>query len=145
MEATIQKSPSRYNFLAIDSIVERIECHRSFGLSTGWFNTSCPKTPLTCYYSALSRKKESRKRNLSFHLPAAISCSPSVRLLQTDSSYVTLGDMYDEHCQATGISKEEPILFAGEKVKTVLRGFRPPSPRQVFRKLSVYPSPLTLL
>ncbi|RDB22695.1 Transcription-associated protein 1 [Hypsizygus marmoreus] len=81
------------------------------------------------FNGALSRKKESRKRNLSFHLPAAVSCSPSVRLFQTDSSYVPLGDIYDRHCQATGISREEPVLYAGEKVKKVLREFRQPSSR----------------
>lgn len=81
--------------------------------------------------SALGRKKESRKRNLSFHLPAAISCSPNLRLFQTDSSYITLGDIYDRHCEETGITREDPILFAGEKVKKVLREFRESSQRQV--------------
>jgi len=76
------------------------------------------------FNGALGRKKESRKRNLAFHLPAAISCSPSLRLLQTDSSYVTLGDVYDKHCEETGVTREDPILVAGEKVKKVLREFK---------------------
>ena len=82
-------------------------------------------------YSALNRKKESRKRNLFFHLPATVSCSPNVRLFQTDSSYITLGDIYDRYCNASGISKEEPVLYTGEKVKKVLREYRQPSTRQV--------------
>jgi len=86
---------------------------------------------LNHWHSALSRKKESRKRNLAFHLPATVSCSPSVRLFQTDSSYITLGDIYDRYCDMSGISKEEPVLFAGEKVKKVLREYRQPSTRQV--------------
>jgi transformation/transcription domain-associated protein len=64
---------------------------------------------------ALVRRKESRKRNLLFHIPAAISCSPSLRLLQTDSSYITLGDIYDHHCEEAGLSREDPILVSGEK------------------------------
>lgn len=86
---------------------------------------------LRTFNSTLSRKKESRKRNLSFHLPATISCSPTVRLFQTDSSYITLGDIYDRFCDTSGISKEEPVLFAGEKVKKVLREYRQPSTRQL--------------
>ncbi|KII95163.1 hypothetical protein PLICRDRAFT_693420 [Plicaturopsis crispa FD-325 SS-3] len=82
------------------------------------------------FNGALSRKKESRKRNLTFHLPAAISCSPNLRLLQSDSSYVTLGDIYDTHCEQTGITREDPILVAGEKVKKVLRDFRNTFDRQ---------------
>ena len=74
--------------------------------------------------SALSRHKESRKRNLFFHLPAAVACSPSVRLYQTDSSYVSLGEIYDLHCEETGIPREEPILFVGEKIRKVLREYR---------------------
>jgi transformation/transcription domain-associated protein len=88
---------------------------------------------LTVTYSVLQRKKETRKRNLSFHLPAAVSCSPTLRLFQTDSSYVTLGDIYELHCEDTSISREEPILFAGEKVKKTLREFRQSSARQVRR------------
>ncbi|EGO01921.1 hypothetical protein SERLA73DRAFT_166433 [Serpula lacrymans var. lacrymans S7.3] len=75
------------------------------------------------FNGALTRRKESRKRNLGFHLPAVISCSPGLRLLQNDSSYVTLGDIYDQYCEDSGITREEPILAAGEKVKNVLREF----------------------
>ena len=54
-----------------------------------------------------------------------------MRLLQFDASYIPLSDIYDIHCQALGISKEDPILYAGEKVKKVLRQFRQPTSRQV--------------
>lgn len=80
---------------------------------------------------ALARKKESRKRNLNFHIPAAISCSPNLRLLQNDSSYVTLGDIYDRHCEETGITREDPILVSGEKVKSVLSDFKQVNQRAV--------------
>ncbi|KAI6164899.1 hypothetical protein EDD17DRAFT_1802323 [Pisolithus thermaeus] len=76
------------------------------------------------FNGALSRKKEARKRNLNFHIPAAVSCSPSLRLLQNDSSYVTLGDIYDRHCEEHGITREDPILVSGEKVKRVLQDFK---------------------
>jgi hypothetical protein len=66
-----------------------------------------------------------------FHIPAAISCSASLRLLQTDSSYITLGDIYDHHCEEAGISREDPILVSGEKVKNVLVEFKQKSGRAV--------------
>ncbi|KAJ7276442.1 hypothetical protein B0H12DRAFT_1227571 [Mycena haematopus] len=75
------------------------------------------------FNGALARKKESRKRNLSFHIPAVVSFSPSLRLFQTESTYISLGDIYDLHCEENGFAKEDPFLFAGEKVKKVLREF----------------------
>lgn len=80
---------------------------------------------------ALARKKESRRRNLNFHIPAAISCSPNLRLLQNDSSYVTLGDIYDRHCEEIGITREDPILVSGEKVKSILLEFKQVNQRAV--------------
>lgn len=88
----------------------------------------CPQKP---FDRALARKKESRKRNLNFHIPAAISCSPNLRLLQNDSSYVTLGDIYDRHCEETGITREDPILVSGEKAKSVLLEFKQGNQRTV--------------
>ncbi|TFK56003.1 FAT-domain-containing protein [Heliocybe sulcata] len=78
---------------------------------------------LRTFNGTLARKKESRKRNLTFHLPAAVSCGANLRLLQNDSSHVTLGDIYDQHCEEAGTSREDPIFVVGEKVKTVLREF----------------------
>ncbi|CAK5275625.1 unnamed protein product [Mycena citricolor] len=75
------------------------------------------------FNGTLARKKESRKRNLTFHVPIVVSFSPSARLYQTDSSYVSLGDIYDQHCEASGFAKEDPLLYAGEKMKQVMRQY----------------------
>lgn len=72
----------------------------------------------------LSRKKESRKRRLAFHVPATVSFSPSLRLVQTDYSYIALSDIYDQHCENTGNSREAPLLIAGDKTKQVARDLR---------------------
>ncbi|PPQ75134.1 hypothetical protein CVT26_012095, partial [Gymnopilus dilepis] len=55
---------------------------------------------------------------------------PNVRLYQTDSSYVSLGDIYDLHCEEQGFSREEPMLFVGEKVRKVLRDYRQQSSKK---------------
>ncbi|TFK23272.1 atypical/PIKK/TRRAP protein kinase [Coprinopsis marcescibilis] len=106
------------------SFVVQLPCHRQ------WRREERVMQVLRTLNSTLNRKKESRRRNLAFHLPAIISCSHTVRLFQTDSSYISFGDIYDLHCEETGLAKEEPILYAGEKVKQVLRGFIN-SPRQL--------------
>jgi len=72
----------------------------------------------------LNRHKESRKRHVSFHIPASISCSANLRLLQNDSSYISLGDIFDKFCEDTRMAREDPILIPGEKVKETLRKFR---------------------
>lgn len=81
--------------------------------------------------SALTRKKESRKRRLIFHVPAIVSLNPGFRLLQTDTSYIILSDIYDQHCEDTGITREDPIIVAGEKMKQIVRDFRKSTGRSV--------------
>jgi phosphatidylinositol kinase/protein kinase (PI-3 family) len=73
----------------------------------------------------LSRRKESRKRNLCFHLPAAIPLAPGLRLLENDASYVTLQGIYDQHCIDTEISREEPVLAFTEKMKSIMEPNKP--------------------
>ena len=78
-------------------------------------------TLLINFNSALTRRKESRKRNLHFHFPQTISLSLSVRLLTNDPSYVSMQEIYDKHCDETGIAREDPVLMGGDKVKALLR------------------------
>lgn len=85
---------------------------------------------LRTFNGHLARKKETRKRNLSFYLPAAIPCSPALRLLESDPSGVFLSDIFEQHCEKTGISKEEPVLAVGEKVRSTLREFKQMHNRQ---------------
>lgn len=53
-----------------------------------------------------------------------MSCAPNLRLFQNDASYITLGDVYDLHCEEMGMTREEPTLMTGEKVKATLREFK---------------------
>lgn len=73
----------------------------------------------------LSRRKESRKRNLSFHLPAAIPFSPSLRLVENDSTYLTFQDIYDQHCKDVDICREDPMLAFADKLRTVYDPAKP--------------------
>ncbi|PCH41022.1 hypothetical protein WOLCODRAFT_151061 [Wolfiporia cocos MD-104 SS10] len=76
------------------------------------------------FNATLYRKKESRRRNLHFHIPVAVPCGNSLRLLHNDSSYITLGDIYDQHCENTGMGREDPIIYIGEKFKAAMREYQ---------------------
>ncbi|GAA5802218.1 hypothetical protein HPULCUR_007681 [Helicostylum pulchrum] len=67
--------------------------------------------------SVLERKKESRMRNLNFHLPAIVPLAPNVRMVQDDTSYCTLYDIYEDHCDSANIHKDDPLIFFIEKLK----------------------------
>jgi transformation/transcription domain-associated protein len=68
----------------------------------------------------LGRKKESRRRDLQFTLPLMVPLAPHIRIVQEDTSYITLHGVYEDHCRRTGMQKDEPILFTLEKLRGVL-------------------------
>ncbi|OAD08306.1 hypothetical protein MUCCIDRAFT_32523, partial [Mucor lusitanicus CBS 277.49] len=65
----------------------------------------------------LERKKESRARNLRFHLPAIVPLAPNVRMVQDDPSYCTLYDVYEDHCDSTNMHKDDPLAYFIDKFK----------------------------
>lgn len=67
----------------------------------------------------LSKRKESRRRNLQFHLPLMVPITPSVRMVQDDSSYTNMQGIYEDYCRKNGINKDEPILFSIEKLRAL--------------------------
>ncbi|KAG8628559.1 hypothetical protein KVT40_004432 [Elsinoe batatas] len=69
------------------------------------------------FNSILAKKKESRRRNLQFHLAIIVPLSPSFRMLQDDASYISLQGIYEDYCRRNGINKDEPILFQIEKMR----------------------------
>ncbi|KAL7422906.1 transcription-associated protein 1 [Cryptotrichosporon argae] len=60
--------------------------------------------------SVLRKRKESRRRNLQFHLPLAVALGAQLRLIQSDSSFITLQDIYDEHAFAHRQQREDAII-----------------------------------
>ena len=68
-------------------------------------------------FSVLKRRKESRRRNLQFHLPTAVALAPQLRLVQSDSSYISLQDVFDEFCNSKGMSREDSIMAFSDRVK----------------------------
>ena len=65
----------------------------------------------------LAKRKESRRRNLQFHLPLMVPITPSVRMVQDDASYINMQGIYEDYCRVNGINKDEPVLFTIEKLR----------------------------
>ncbi|KAF2177502.1 hypothetical protein K469DRAFT_603242 [Zopfia rhizophila CBS 207.26] len=67
----------------------------------------------------LAKRKESRRRNLQFHLPLMVPITPSVRMVQDDSSYINMQGIFEDYCRRNGINKDEPVLFSIEKLRAL--------------------------
>lgn len=67
----------------------------------------------------LGRKKESRRRDLQFTLPLMVPLAPHIRIVQEDTSYITLQGVFEDHCRRNGISKDEPVLFIMDKLRAL--------------------------
>lgn len=68
----------------------------------------------------LSKRKESRRRNLIFHLPLMIPLTPHSRMVQDDATYISLQGIFDDHCRKSGMSKDDPVLFTMDKMKSLM-------------------------
>ncbi|KAI4146146.1 MAG: hypothetical protein L6R39_003563 [Caloplaca ligustica] len=71
------------------------------------------------FNGTLSKRKESRRRNLNFYLPLMIPLAPSLRLVQDDSSYISLQGVYEDHCRRIGINKDEPVLSTMDRMRAL--------------------------
>lgn len=69
------------------------------------------------FNGSLSKRKESRRRNLNFTLPLMIPLAPHIRMVQDDATYVSLQGIFEDHCRKSGMSKDDPILYSMEKMR----------------------------
>ncbi|OAP64606.1 hypothetical protein AYL99_00578 [Fonsecaea erecta] len=88
------------------------------------------------FNQTLAKRKESRRRNLYFHLPIFVPIAPHIRLVQDDATYVTLQSVYEDHVRKlppNTMSRDEPILFVLEKSRTIAEQQKtnPRTPEQV--------------
>ena len=71
------------------------------------------------FNGVLAKRKESRRRNLSFYLPLMVPLAPSIRLVQEDAQYVSLQGIYEDYCRRHGRNKDDPVLFTMEKLRAM--------------------------
>ncbi|KAH2155724.1 hypothetical protein KXV68_004997, partial [Aspergillus fumigatus] len=67
----------------------------------------------------LGKRKESRRRNLYFHLPLMVPLAPHIRLVRDDPSYISMQGIFEDYCRRVGTSKDEPVLFTMEKMRSL--------------------------
>ncbi|KAI1870649.1 uncharacterized protein JN550_005192 [Neoarthrinium moseri] len=68
----------------------------------------------------LAKRKESRRRDLQFTLPLMVPLAPHIRIVQEDTSYMTLQGIYEDHCRRNGMQKDEPVLFTMDKLRGLI-------------------------
>ena len=68
----------------------------------------------------LAWKKESRRRNLFFNLPAAFPLSPHIRMVEDDISYISLHQVYEDFCNRSGVHKDKAIDFYVKSVEEAM-------------------------
>jgi hypothetical protein len=68
----------------------------------------------------LAWKKESRRRNLFFSLPAAFPLSPHIRMVEDDVSYISLHQVYEDFCNRSGVHKDQAIDFYVKSVEEAM-------------------------
>jgi transformation/transcription domain-associated protein len=71
------------------------------------------------FNDTLLKKRETRRRYLTFNLPLTIPLSPAVRIVQDDPSNITLHGVYEDWCRKTGVQKDDPILFHISKLSEI--------------------------
>lgn len=71
------------------------------------------------FNATLAKKKESRRRNLQFHLPFMVPLSPQIRMIQDDTSYITLQGIYDDYCRRNDMDKDQPTVFTMERMRNI--------------------------
>ncbi|KAL4867062.1 hypothetical protein BDV12DRAFT_124197 [Aspergillus spectabilis] len=87
------------------------------------------------FNGVLGKRKESRRRNLNFHLPLMVPLAPHIRLVRDDPSYISMQGIYEDYCRRIGINKDDPVLFTMEKMRalTETKQNRTPEQQQVLR------------
>lgn len=61
--------------------------------------------------SVLEKRKESSKRNLQFHLPKLVPLASTVRLIEDDSSNISMQQIFEKHCEKQEIEKDEVMMY----------------------------------
>lgn len=69
------------------------------------------------FNDSISRKVETRRRNIQFTLPIAVPLSPHIRIVNDDTRDVTLQRVYEDFCKKNGKSRDEPFIYTVEKLR----------------------------
>lgn len=66
---------------------------------------------------SLSKKVETRRRNIQFTLPIAVPLSPHIRIINDDSRDISMQKIYEDFCRRNGKNRDEPFIYTIEKLR----------------------------
>lgn len=65
----------------------------------------------------LSKKVETRRRNIQFTLPIAVPLSPHIRIINDDARDISMQRVYEDFCSKNGKNRDEPFIYTIEKLR----------------------------
>lgn len=66
---------------------------------------------------SLSKKVESRRRNIQFTLPIAVPLSPHIRIINDDARDISMQKIYEDFCFRNGKNRDEPFIYTIERLR----------------------------
>ncbi|ONH65284.1 Transcription-associated protein 1 [Cyberlindnera fabianii] len=69
------------------------------------------------FNDTLSKKVQTRRRNIQLTLPVAIPLSPQIRIFNETESTTTLLSVYEDFCRKKKMSSDQPLIFHHEKMR----------------------------
>jgi transformation/transcription domain-associated protein len=69
------------------------------------------------FNDTLSKKVQTRKRNIQFTLPIAVPLSPQIRIMDDTSSLSSLHEIYEDYCKTKNLNRDEPLIYFNEKMR----------------------------
>lgn len=69
------------------------------------------------FSDTLSRKVETRRRNIEFTVPVAVPLSPHIRIISDDVNDITMQKIYEDFCRRNGKSRDEPFIYTIDKLR----------------------------
>jgi transformation/transcription domain-associated protein len=69
------------------------------------------------FNDALSKKVQTRRRNIQLTLPIAIPLSPHIRIMNDTESSVTMQEIYEDYCKKMNVNRDQPMILYNEKLR----------------------------
>ena len=66
----------------------------------------------------LLKNRDSRKRQMVYHIPAMVSLNPKARLIESSEAVVSLRHVFEQDCLIRGVDPEDAVLFWRREINT---------------------------
>lgn len=96
------------------------------------------------FNDSISRRVETRRRDIQFTLPIAVPLSPHIRIVNDDVNDITLQRIYEDYCKKNGKSRDEPFIYTVEKLRAAF-DHRLPKPDLASIRVEILSAIQTLL